>query len=130
MNALLKYLTGKATAPLNMLIALGFAIFAFVGLPLPANETTPGTGLPEETESVVASKLREEFVLTEGSAAFIVYFADYTFCIPIRRRRIYVFYTKFDCLLEQFLMLISGANFSRSRNSVSVLKCGCSEYKF
>jgi RND superfamily putative drug exporter len=75
MNALLKYLTGKATAPLNMLIALGFAIFAFVGLPLPANETTPGDGLPDETESVVASKLREEFVLTEGSAAFIVYFA-------------------------------------------------------
>ncbi len=79
MNALLKYLTGKATAPLNMLIALGFAIFAFVGLPLPANETTPGVGLPDETESVVASKLREEFVLTEGSAAFIVYFADSKF---------------------------------------------------
>ena len=79
MNALLKYLTGKATAPLNMLIALGFAIFAFVGLPLPANETTPGVGLPEETESVVASKLREEFVITEGSAAFIVYYSDAKF---------------------------------------------------
>ena len=79
MNALLKYLTGKATAPLNMLIALGFAIFAFVGLPLPANETTPGAGLPDETESVVASKIREDFVVTEGSAAFIVYFSDSKF---------------------------------------------------
>ncbi len=79
MNALLKYLTGKATAPLNMLIALGFAIFAFVGLPLPANETTPGAGLPDETESVVASKIREDFVVTEGSAAFIVYFSDTKF---------------------------------------------------
>ena len=79
MNALLKYLTGKATAPLNMLIALGFAVFAFVGLPLPANETTPGAGLPEGTESVVASELRAEFVKTEGSAAFIVYYSENKF---------------------------------------------------
>lgn len=79
MNALLKYLTGKVTAPLNMLIALGFATFAFVGLPLPANETTPGAGLPDGTESVLASELRAEFVKTEGSAAFIVYYADSKF---------------------------------------------------
>ena len=57
MNRLLKYLTGKVTAPLNMLIALGFAIFAFVGLPLEANETTPGVGLPDSAESVQAAKI-------------------------------------------------------------------------
>ncbi|MEL0261638.1 MAG: MMPL family transporter, partial [Aquiluna sp.] len=76
MNSLLKYLTGKVTAPLNMLIALGFAVFAFVGLPLEANETTPGVGLPDSAESVQAAKIQEQFDVVEGSAAFIVYFSE------------------------------------------------------
>ena len=79
MNSLLKYLTGKVTAPLNMLIALGFAVFAFVGLPLEANETTPGVGLPDSAESVQASKIQEQFDVVEGSAAFIVYFSESEF---------------------------------------------------
>lgn len=79
MNSLLKYLTGKVTAPLNMLIALGFAVFAFVGLPLEANETTPGVGLPDSAESVQAAKIQEQFEVAEGSAAFIVYFSDSEF---------------------------------------------------
>ncbi|MEK9907993.1 MAG: MMPL family transporter [Aquiluna sp.] len=76
MNSLLKYLTGKVTAPLNMLLALGFAVFAFVGLPLEANETTPGVGLPDSAESVQAAKIQEQFDVVEGSAAFIVYFSE------------------------------------------------------
>ena len=79
MNSLLNYLTGKRTAPLNMLVALLFAVFAFVALPLPANETTPGTGLPETTESEQVNKIRENFDVSEGSAAFIVYFSDAEF---------------------------------------------------
>ncbi len=79
MNGLLKYLTGKATAPLNMLIALGFAVFAFVGLPLEATETTPTNGLPDSAESVQVAKIRENFDVVEGSAAFIVYFSDTEF---------------------------------------------------
>lgn len=79
MNALLKYLTGKATAPLNMLIALGFAVFAFVGLPLEATETTPTNGLPDSAESVQVAKIQENFDVVEGSAAFIVYFSDTEF---------------------------------------------------
>jgi RND superfamily putative drug exporter len=79
MNSLLKYLTGKVTAPLNMLIALGFAVFAFVGLPLEANETTPGVGLPDSAESVQAAKIQEQFDVVEGSAAFIVYFSESEF---------------------------------------------------
>lgn len=79
MNALLNYLTGKRTAPLNMLIALMFAIVAFTVLPLPANETTPGTGLPETAESEQVNKIRENFEVSEGSAAFIVYFSDSEF---------------------------------------------------
>ncbi|MEL0291693.1 MAG: MMPL family transporter [Aquiluna sp.] len=79
MNGLLKYLTGKATAPLNMLIALGFAAFAFVGLPLEATETTPTNGLPDSAESVQVAKIQENFDVVEGSAAFIVYFSDTEF---------------------------------------------------
>jgi len=79
MNGLLKYLTGKATAPLNMLIALGFAVFAFVGLPLEATETTPTNGLPDSAESVQVAKIQENFDVVEGSAAFIVYFSDTEF---------------------------------------------------
>jgi len=79
MNRLLKYLTGKATAPLNMLVALGFAIFAFVGLPLEATETTPTSGLPDSAESVQVAKIQENFDLVEGSAAFIVYFSETEF---------------------------------------------------
>ena len=79
MNGLLKYLTGKATAPLNMLVALGFAVFAFVGLPLEATETTPTNGLPDSAESVQVAKIQEKFDVVEGSAAFIVYFSDTEF---------------------------------------------------
>lgn len=79
MNSLLNYLTGKRTAPLNMLVALLFAVFAFVALPLPANETTPGTGLPETTESEQVNKIRDNFDVSEGSAAFIVYFSETEF---------------------------------------------------
>ena len=79
MNGLLKYLTGKATAPLNMLVALGFAVFAFFGLPLEATETTPTNGLPDSAESVQVAKIQENFDVVEGSAAFIVYFSDTEF---------------------------------------------------
>ena len=79
MNTLLKYLTGKATAPLNMLVALGFAVFAFVGLPLEATETTPTNGLPDSAESVQVAKIQESFDVVEGSAAFIVYFSETEF---------------------------------------------------
>ena len=79
MNGLLKYLTGKATAPLNMLVALGFAVFAFVGLPLEATETTPTNGLPDSAESVQVAKIQENFDVVEGYAAFIVYFSDTEF---------------------------------------------------
>ena len=79
MNALLRYLTEKTTAPLNMLVALGFAIFAFVGLPLEATETTPTNGLPDSAESVQVAKIQENFDVVEGSAAFIVYFSETEF---------------------------------------------------
>lgn len=76
MNALLRFQTGKKTAPITMLIALIFAILAFGPLNAPSENTTPGTGLPESAESVQVQLLQEELPANDGSAAFIVYASD------------------------------------------------------
>jgi len=61
MNGLLKFITGKKTAPVTMLIGLIFAGLAFTVFNTEATETTPGTGLPETAESVQVAKLRMSF---------------------------------------------------------------------
>lgn len=76
MNALLRFQTGKKTAPITMLIALLFAILAFGPLNAPSENTTPGTGLPDSAESVQVQKLQEQLPQNDGSAAFIVYAAE------------------------------------------------------
>ena len=76
MNALLKFQTGKKTAPVTMLLALIFAILAFGPLNIPSENTTPGTGLPDSAESVQVQKLQEELPQNDGSAAFIVYASE------------------------------------------------------
>ena len=76
MNALLKFQTGKKTAPVTMLLALIFAILAFGPLNIAAENTTPGTGLPESAESVQVQLLQEELPQNDGSAAFIVYASE------------------------------------------------------
>ena len=79
MNALLRFQTGKKTAPITMLIALFFAILAFGPLNTPAEETTPTAGLPDSAESVQVERLKEELPQTDGSAAFIVYASETKF---------------------------------------------------
>lgn len=76
MNALLRFQTGKKTAPITMLIGLVFAILAFGPLNAASENTTPGTGLSESAESVQVSLLQEQLPAAEGTAAFIVYAAD------------------------------------------------------
>ncbi|MDP4886811.1 MAG: MMPL family transporter [Aquiluna sp.] len=76
MNALLRFQTGKKTAPVTMLLALIFAILAFGPLNAPSENTTPGTGLPESAESVQVQKLQEDLPQNDGSAAFIVYASE------------------------------------------------------
>lgn len=73
MNALLRFQTGKKTAPIVMLLGLIFAILAFGPLNLASEETTPGAGLPDSAESVQVEQLKEQLPQSEGSAAFIVY---------------------------------------------------------
>ena len=76
MNSLLRFQTGKKTAPVTMLLALIFAILAFGPLNIPSENTTPGTGLPDSAESVQVQKLQEELPQNDGSAAFIVYASE------------------------------------------------------
>lgn len=79
MTRLLNFITGKKTAPITMLIGLLFAIFAFTGLNTPAEETTPGAGLPDSAESAVVAKLQDQLPTSDASAAFIVYTSDQKF---------------------------------------------------
>jgi putative drug exporter of the RND superfamily len=76
MNALLRFQTGKKTAPVTMLLALIFAILAFGPLNAPSENTTPGTGLPDSAESVQVQKLQDELPQNDGSAAFVVYASE------------------------------------------------------
>ena len=79
MNGILKFITGKKTAPVTMLIGLIFAGLAFTVFNTEATETTPGTGLPETAESVQVAKLQDELPSSDASAAFIVYTSDSEF---------------------------------------------------
>jgi RND superfamily putative drug exporter len=73
MNGLLKFLTGKKTAPVTMLIGLIFAVLAFGPLNTESESTTPTNGLPDSAESVQVSNFQKELPANDGSAAFIVY---------------------------------------------------------
>jgi RND superfamily putative drug exporter len=76
MNALLRFQTGKKTAPVTMLLALVFAILAFGPLNTPSENTTPGTGLPESAESAQVQLLQDQLPANDGSAAFIVFASE------------------------------------------------------
>lgn len=73
MKALLRFQTGKKTAPVTMLLALIFAILAFGPLNAASENTTPGSGLKNSVESVQVQLLQEQLPAPDGSAAFIVY---------------------------------------------------------
>ena len=79
MNGLIRFITGKKTAPATMLIALIFAGLAFTVLNTPAAETTPGTGLPDSAESAQVLALQDQLPSSDASAAFVVYTSDTQF---------------------------------------------------
>lgn len=79
MNGLLNFLTGKKTAWVNLLIGLVFAGIAFGPLNLATENTTPGSGLKDNVESIQVQKLQEELPINEGSLALIVYASETKF---------------------------------------------------
>ncbi len=103
MNAVIRFITGKKTAPVTMLIALIFASLAFTVLNTPGAETTPGTGLPDSAESAQVLELQNQLPSSDASAAFIVYTSDTKFTAA----QLSWLEGKFD---QNTMMLSGGAN--------------------
>lgn len=75
---MIKFITGRKTAWVTLLIGLIFAILAFGPLRAASTETTPGVGLPADTESVVVDELISTLPGSDSTAAVIVYASDST----------------------------------------------------
>ena len=103
MNGLIRFITGKKTAPVTMLIALIFASLAFTVLNTPAAETAPGTGLPDSAESAQVLALQDQLPSSDASAAFVVYTSDTQFTAE----QLIWLEGKFD---QNTMMLSGGAN--------------------
>ncbi|MEY4451302.1 MAG: hypothetical protein RLZZ380_423 [Actinomycetota bacterium] len=74
MKSIAKFLSGRITAPVTMLIALFFAVIAFG--PLAAGEggsAQPGVGLPANNETVLVDEALAKLPGQDGTAAVIVY---------------------------------------------------------
>lgn len=75
---MISFITGRKTAWVTLLIGLIFAILAFGPLRAASTETTPGVGLPADTESVVVDELISTLPGSDSTAAVIVYASDST----------------------------------------------------
>ncbi len=74
MKSIAKFLSGRITAPVTMLIALFFAVIAFG--PLAAGEggaAQPGVGLPANNETVLVDEALAKLPGQDGTAAVIIY---------------------------------------------------------
>jgi putative drug exporter of the RND superfamily len=75
---MIKFITGRKSAWVTLLIGLIFAILAFGPLRAASTETSPGVGLPADTESVVVDELISTLPGSDSTAAVIVYASDST----------------------------------------------------
>ncbi len=75
---MISFITGRKTAWVTLLIGLIFAILAFGPLRAASTETTPGVGLPADTESVVVDELISTLPGSDSTAAVIVYASEST----------------------------------------------------
>ena len=53
MNGIAKFVSGRVTAPVTMLLALFFAVLAFGPLTLAEESVSPGIGLPKDNQTVL-----------------------------------------------------------------------------
>ncbi|MEY4423825.1 MAG: hypothetical protein RLZZ258_928 [Actinomycetota bacterium] len=103
MNAFLKFITGKKTAPVTLLIGLIFAGLAFGPLAPDATETNPGVGLPASAESVLADEKLATLPGSDSTAAVIVYASEAKFTAE----QLTWLQGSFDPMAQ---MLVGGAN--------------------
>jgi len=73
MKSIAKFITGKATAPVTMLLALFFAVIAFGPLSLTEESVSPGIGLPEDNQTVLVDEALKGLPGQDVTAAVIIY---------------------------------------------------------
>jgi len=100
---MIKFITGRKTAWVTLLIGLIFAILAFGPLRAASTETSPGVGLPADTESVVVDELISTLPGSDSTAAVIVYAAD----SKLTDEQVTWLQGSFDPMAQ---MLVGGAN--------------------
>ena len=100
---MIKFITGRKSAWVTLLIGLIFAILAFGPLRAASTETSPGVGLPADTESVVVDELISTLPGSDSTAAVIVYAAD----SKLTDEQVTWLQGSFDPMAQ---MLVGGAN--------------------
>ncbi|MEY4554544.1 MAG: hypothetical protein RL197_971 [Actinomycetota bacterium] len=73
MNGIAKFISGKATAPLTMLLALFFAVLAFGPLTLEEESVSPGIGLPKDNQTVLVDEALKGLPGQDVTAAVLIY---------------------------------------------------------
>ena len=100
---MIKFIAGRKSAWVTLLIGLIFAILAFGPLRAASTETSPGVGLPADTESVVVDELISTLPGSDSTAAVIVYAAD----SKLTDEQVTWLQGSFDPMAQ---MLVGGAN--------------------
>jgi RND superfamily putative drug exporter len=103
---MIKFITGRKTAWVTLLIGLIFAILAFGPLRAASTETSPGVGLPADTESVVVDELISTLPGSDSTAAVIVYAAE----SKLTDEQVTWLQGSFDRFDPMAQMLVGGAN--------------------
>lgn len=73
MKSIAKFISGKVTAPVTMLLALFFAVLAFGPLSVAEESVSPGIGLPEDNQTVLANEALKGLPGQDVTAAVIIY---------------------------------------------------------
>lgn len=103
MEPLIRFITGKKTAWVTLLLGLFFAILAFGPLRAVSTETNPGVGLPADTESVVVNEKLANLPGSDSTAAVVVYDSETEFS----EAQVNWLQGSFDPISQQ---LVGGAN--------------------
>ena len=73
MKSIAKFITGKATAPVTMLLALFFAVIAFGPLSIAEESVSPGIGLPKDNQTVLVDEALKGLPGQDVTAAVLIY---------------------------------------------------------
>ena len=76
MSGIIAFITGRKTAWVTLLVGLIFAGLAFGPLKAATTETSPGVGLPADTQSVIVDEKLATLPGADSTAAVVVYVSD------------------------------------------------------